>query len=243
MFRCASIRPGGSVILAAHQPQYLPWLGYFEKIDRADRFVLLDTVQFKKNEWQNRNRIRTADGWAWLTVPVHYRFPMRIDEVRIDDATPWRRKQIASVRQAYARAPHKAPLFDGLETLLAKPVRGLADLNAKSVFLLAGLLGIRTPMVPASLLPPMPEQADERLIALCRHFGCSTYLAGAGGRDYMNLDAWRAAGIAVEFQDFRHPLYRQCHPGFEANLSALDVLFNEGPGAARLWRVPARLAA
>jgi hypothetical protein len=89
----------------------------------------------------------------------------------------------------------------------------------------------------------MPEQADERLIALCRHFGCSTYLAGAGGRDYMNLDAWRAAGIAVEFQDFRHPLYRQCHPGFEANLSALDVLFNEGPGAARLWRVPVRLAA
>jgi hypothetical protein len=243
MLPCGSIRPGGSVILAAHQPQYLPWLGYFEKIDRADRFVLLDTVQFKKNEWQNRNRVRTADGWAWLTVPVHHRFPMRIDEVDIDDSTPWRRKQIETVRQAYARAPHLAHLLDGIETLLAKPLRGLAELNAQSVFLLAGLLGIGTPVVPASLLPPMPEGADERLIALCRHFGCATYLAGAGGRDYMDLRTWKAAGIAVEFQEFRHPLYRQCHPGFEPNLSAIDVLFNEGPGAARLWRESGRRAA
>ena len=73
--------------LAAHQPQYLPWLGYFHKMDGADLFVLLDTVQYKKNEWQNRNRIRTATGWQWLTVPVHHRFPMRLDEVRLDDSS------------------------------------------------------------------------------------------------------------------------------------------------------------
>jgi hypothetical protein len=234
MLRCGSIRPGGSVILAAHQPQYLPWLGYFDKIRRADRFVLLDTVQFKKNEWQNRNRIRTAAGWAWLTVPVHYRFPMRIDEVPIDESTPWRRRQVTTLRQAYARAPHGAAVLSPLEELLAQPLRRLAELNAKSVFLIARLLGLKTPVVPASLLPPMPEGADARLIALCRHFGCTTYLAGAGGRDYMDLGTWRAAGIAVEFQEFRHPVYGQCHPGFEPNLSAIDLLCNAGPGGALL---------
>lgn len=231
------------MILAAHQPQYLPWLGYFDKIARADRFVLLDTVQFKKNEWQNRNRIRTADGWAWLTVPVHHRFPMRIDEVPIDDSTPWRRKQIATLRQAYAKAPHRDAILSSLDDLLARPVRRLAELNAKSVFLLARLMGLRTPVVPASLLPPMPEGPDERLIALCRHFGCDIYLAGAGGRDYMNLATWRAAGIMVEFQNFRHPVYRQCHPGFEPNLSAIDLLCNEGPGSARRSSEPVRRAA
>jgi hypothetical protein len=243
MLRCGSIRPGGSVILAAHQPQYLPWLGYFDKIRRSDRFVLLDTVQFKKNEWQNRNRIRTGAGWAWLTVPVHYRFPMRIDEVPIDESTPWRRRQVTTLRQAYARAPHGAAILAPLEDLLAQPLRRLAELNARSVFLIARLLGLRTPVVPASLLPPMPEGADERLIALCRHFGCTTYLAGAGGRDYMDLDTWRAAGIAVEFQEFRHPVYRQCHPGFEPNLSAIDLLCNAGPGAALPKADSGRLAA
>ena len=73
------------MIVAIHQPQYLPWIGYFEKMDRTDAFVLLDTVQFKKNEWQNRNRIKTPEGWQWLTVPVLHKFPQRIDEVRIYD--------------------------------------------------------------------------------------------------------------------------------------------------------------
>jgi hypothetical protein len=80
------------IIVAIHQPQYLPWLGYFDKIDKADKFVFLDTVQFKKNEWQNRNKIRTVHGCQWLTVPTLYRFPERICEVKINNSVRWQHK-------------------------------------------------------------------------------------------------------------------------------------------------------
>jgi hypothetical protein len=230
--------------LAAHQPQYLPWLGYFDKIARVDRFVLLDTVQYKKNEWQNRNRIRGAAGWHWLTVPVHYRFPMSIREVRVDDAAGWRRKHREALRQAYARAPHRNSVLTALDALLDRPIGDLATLNIQTVRLLGTMLGVTTPITVASTLAGIPDGPDARLIALCRHFGCDTYLAGAGGRDYMNLDAWKRAGIAVEFQEYRHPIYPQSQPGFEPNLSAVDALMHLGPGThvgpgtrpADLWR-------
>lgn len=218
--------------LAAHQPQYLPWLGYFDKMDRVDRFVLLDVVQYKKNEWQNRNRIRTRDGWQWLTVPVHYRFPMSIREVRLDDqGTTWRRKHREALRTHYGRSPHRCAALPGLEAILEETHASLAHLSARTVRFLAELLGVRTPIVLASEVPGLPEGADQRLIALCRHFGCSEYLAGAGGAAYMSIEAWRAAGIAVEFQDFRHPVYPQSYPGFEPHLSALDLVCNCGPGS------------
>ena len=229
--------------LAAHQPQYLPWLGYFDKIDRVDRFILLDTVQYKKNEWQNRNRIRTAAGWQWLTVPVHHRFPMAIRDVRIDETSAWRRKHREALRQHYARVPHRDRVLPLLEELLEGPFTDLAALNARAVAILAGLLGVRTPITPASGLDGLPSGADERLIALCRRFGCSVYLAGRGGRDYMDLGAWARAGLRVEFQEFRHPIYPQAHPGFEPNLSAVDLLLNCGPGAIARLRQAREVAA
>ena len=216
--------------LAAHQPQYLPWLGYFDKIARADRFVLLDTVQYKKNEWQNRNRIRGAAGWQWLTVPVRYRFPMTIREVRVDDTAGWRRKHKEALRQAYAKAPHRDRVVAAIEALLDRSIADLATLNGETVRLLGGMLGVTTPIALASTIAGIPAGPDERLIALCRTFHCDTYLAGAGGRDYMNLDAWRAAGITVEFQSYQHPIYPQSQRGFEPNLSAIDALMHLGPG-------------
>jgi WbqC-like protein family len=217
--------------LAAHQPQYLPWLGYFDKMDRVDLFVLLDDVQYKKNEWQNRNRIRTTDGWQWLTVPVHYRFPMTIAEVEIDEASAWRRKHREALRIQYARAAHRDEVFPRLSELLDHSTRSLAELNTRSIRVLAGLLGVRTPILLASTLDGLPQGADARLIALCHRFGCATYLAGAGGQSYMDLEAYRRAGIGVEVQSFRHPVYRQAHAGFEPNLSCVDFLMNLGPGS------------
>ena len=228
--------------LAAHQPQYLPWLGFFDKMDRADHFVLLDTVQYKKNEWQNRNRIRIREGWQWLTVPVRYHHPMTIREVRIDATSPWRRKHIEALRTHYGRA-RQPRLYDGLEELLHQPIDDLATLNSRGVGLLAGLLGVRTPMTTASALDDLPEGADQRLIALCRRFGCATYIAGAGGQSYMDPAAWQEAGITVEFQDFHHPVYPQTHAGFEPNLSAVDLLFNHGAGAIGMLRAARREAA
>ena len=229
--------------LAAHQPQYLPWLGFFDKLDRADLFVLLDTVQFRKNEWQNRNRIRTATGWQWLTVPVRHRFPMTLSEVRIATGVPWRRKHREALRIQYARAEHAAEVLPELERLLDEQTDRLADLNTRTVSLLARLLGVRTPTVLASGIEGLPEGPDARLIALCHRFGASAYLAGSGGRNYMDHEAWRRAGIRVEEQAFRHPVYGQCHPGFEPNLSAVDLLMNRGPGSIRLAREAREAAA
>jgi hypothetical protein len=216
--------------LAAHQPQYLPWLGYFDKIARVDLFVLLDTVQYKKNEWQNRNRIRTERGWQWLTVPVHYRFPMTLRQVTVDETAPWRRKHREALRTHYGRAPHRDAVLPAIETLLERAYPSLADLNTQTVRVLAGLLGLRTPIVLASTLAGLPDGADDRLIALCHRYGCSRYLAGAGGQAYMDLEAWRRAGVGVDFQEFSVPAHSQVYPGWEPNLSAIDWLMNRGTG-------------
>ena len=94
------------MIVSVHQPQYLPWLGYFDKIDKADAFVLLDNVQFKKNEWQNRNKIKAAAGGQWLTVPVMYRFPQLINEVEINNRERWQHKQQQALISNYKKAPY-----------------------------------------------------------------------------------------------------------------------------------------
>jgi hypothetical protein len=224
------------MIVAVHQPQYLPWLGFFDKMDRADIFVLLDTVQYKKNEWQNRNRIKTAAGPQWLTVPVTYRFPQRIDEVGVNNRERWQHQH----RQTLVSNYRKAPFWDGLapflEEVLTPTWERLAPLNVFVIRRLAEILGIATPMHLASELGPLPENPDERLIAIAKHFGADTYLAGAGGLDYMDLDRYARSGVNVLFQDYRHPVYAQRFGAFEPNLSILDLLFNHGPESLNILR-------
>jgi hypothetical protein len=217
------------MILAAHQPQYLPWLGYLDKIDRADVFVLLDRVQFKKNEWQNRNRVKQAGGWHWLTVPVRHRFPQRIDEVAIADPR-WRRKHRRSLEVAYGQTAYFATEFATLDDVYGKDWNDLLSINVKTVRLIAQRFGIETPILLGSEFENLSEHhADERLISLCRLLEADTYLAGAGGRDYMDLSRWRRADIRVVFQDFHHPVYPQLHGPFMPGLSAVDLLFHCGP--------------
>lgn len=217
-------------ILAAHQPQFAPWLGFFNKMDRADVFVLLDNVQFKKNEWQNRNRIKGPGGPQWLTVPVSFRHGERIDEVAICDRQNWRRRHLVTLRSCYGRAPFFKPVFTLYDELSQTPTRGrLVDLNLALLESLRSSLGIATSVVLASeIAAPLPER-DGRLIALCKELGADTYLAGPGGRDYMELERYRAAGIRVVFQEFQHPVYPQRFGEFESSLSVLDLLFNCGP--------------
>jgi len=224
------------MIVAVHQPQYLPWLGFFDKMDRADIFVLLDTVQYKKNEWQNRNRIKTAAGPQWLTVPVTYHFPQRIDEVGVNNRERWQHRQRQALLTNYRQAPcwdFVAPL---IEELLTPAWERLSPLNVFSVTRLAKLLGITTPLFLASELPPFPEGPDRRLIAIAKHFGADTYLAGSGGRDYMSLDLYRQNGINVAFQEYRHPVYEQRFGPFVPFLSVLDLLFNHGRRSLTILR-------
>ena len=224
------------MIVAVHQPQYLPWLGYFDKIDRAHLFVLLDIVQFKKNEWQNRNRIKTAQGWQWLTVPVAYRFLQRINQVKINLQSNWARKHLLTLKNNYSKAPYFADYFSAFENILTQNWQWIATLNIRLVRELTELLGIPTPLRLASEMGDFPEDPDERLIAICKHLGAETYLAGIGGKNYMELRRFEKAGIEVVFQEFKHPVYPQLYGDFLPNLSVIDLLFNCGEQSLKIIR-------
>ena len=224
------------MIVSVHQPQYLPWLGYFDKISRADVFVLLDNVQFKKNEWQNRNRIKTAQGTQWLTVPVRYRFPQLMNTVEINDIERWQHRQRQALLSNYRRAPFWATLEGFFEEIFSGDWRTISELNVFVVTRLAQILGIETPLHMASNLPSFPEHPDQRLAAITRYFGADTYLAGAGGHDYMDLKTYEEAGVRVIFQEYRHPTYTQRFGDFEPYLSVIDLILNHGPDSLNILR-------
>lgn len=224
------------MILSIHQPQYLPWLGYFDKMDRADVFVLLDNVQFKKNEWQNRNRIKTAQGWQWLTVPVLYQYPQWISDVEINNRDKWRHRQRQAVLSNYRKAPFWETLDGFFEEIFSSDWTYISALNIFVVRRLAELLGITTPLFVASEIGIFPEEPDERLIAITKHFGADTYLAGSGGRGYMDLEKYEQSGIRVLFQEFHHPEYRQLFGAFEPFLSVVDLIFNHGRESLQIIR-------
>jgi hypothetical protein len=224
------------MIVAVHQPQYLPWLGYFDKMDKADVFILLDTVQFKKNEWQNRNKIKTAQGWQWLTVPVTYRYPQLINEVEVNNRDKWRHRQRQAIVTNYRKAPHWEILESFFEEIFESTWQYISELNIHVVRRLVDILGITTPLRVASELGEFPEDPDARLIALAKHVGADTYLAGAGGKGYMNLDAYSAGGIDVIFQEYNHPRYSQLFGEFEPFMSVVDLIFNHGEESLEILR-------
>ncbi len=224
------------MIVAIHQPQYLPWLGYFDKMLKADAFCYLDTVQYKKNEWQNRNRIRTAQGRQWLTVPVHYRFPARIDAVAIDNSTHWRHKHLQALRTHYRRAPYFEPTIAVFEEVYGRVWENLALLNLELIGRLREILGLaQKPALCASSLT-CAEEPTERLIDICRALGGDTYLAGAGAAHYMDSARFEQRGLRVITQAFEHPVYPQVYKGFEPNLAIVDLIFNCGPHSADILR-------
>ncbi len=219
------------MIVAVHQPQYMAWGGYFHKMDAADAFVFLDTVQYKKNEYQNRNLIKGPRGPQWLSVPVLYRFGQRIGEVRINDTVPWARKHLAALVSYYGRAPFFNRYFGDFEKLLAGAYAGISELNIAASKLIARLLGIKTALSVASELPPVDEQRDRRLVEIVTLLGGDTYLSGAGGAGYIDENVFKEGGVRLTFQEFHAPVYPQLFGAFAPNLSAIDLIFNVGPNA------------
>jgi hypothetical protein len=216
-------------LVAIHQPQYLPWLGYFDKLDRCDVFCLLDTVQYKKNEFQNRNRIKTADGWQWLTVPVTYRFPQRIEEVGVNQTADWQRKHLQALKTNYSKAPFFENYYASFEEFYQKSYEMIVDVNVASIELLMELLGLERKLVLASSLKVETEDPTLRLVEICKILGGDFYLSGRDGANYMDIDMFAGHQIDILFQDFKHPQYPQCYGPFEPNMSVVDLLFNCGP--------------
>ena len=228
------------MIVAAHQPQYLPWLGFFDKLEQADAFVLLDNVQFKKNEWQNRNRIKGASGPQWITVPIRHKFPQTIAEVEVRESEPWRRKHLRALESNYRKAPHFDDTMPIFAEVLDRPWDDLAALSIELIERINTALGIATPI---SLGSDHDWRADPtlRLVDLCVELGADTYLSGAGG-DYLDEGAFAEAGITLRYQAYEHPTYPQLYGDFEPFMSVVDLLMNCGNGSLQIiesGRLPA----
>jgi hypothetical protein len=227
------------VILSAHQPAYLPWLGYLDKIARADVFVYLDTVQFEKNSFINRNRIKTAQGVQWLTIPVKTRghLSATLRDTQIETGQDWRTKHLKAIAMNYRRAAHFPACFRQLESLLSDSQTNLAELCWAQLRFWLELFAIETHVVRASELDVLGTKSD-LVLALCRHFGADHYLSGALGRDYLVVEDFRAAGVEVEFQQFAPPVYPQLWGDFVPALSVVDYWMNCGANAEVIGGVP-----
>jgi hypothetical protein len=220
------------VKIAIAQPTYLPWLGYFDLLDQVDKFVLLDTVQFEKQSWQQRNRIKSPTGLLWLTVPVVFRgrLGQRIVDVEIREADFWR-DHLRAVQLNYRRAPFFAEYFPSLSELLPSAAAGLrlAELNIGLLRWLAQELGIKTPIVRSAELA-VDGKRTHLLAEICSLLGATTYISPLGSADYLlhELPILTSRGVDVVFQHYDHPSYRQLFPPFQAHASAVDLLLNEG---------------
>nr|WP_176426202.1 WbqC family protein [Chromobacterium sp. ASV5] len=220
-------------VLSAHQPAYLPWLGYFEKIARSDWFVFLDTVQFERNSFINRNRIKGAGGTQWLTIPVLQKGHLQstLLATQIDDSQPWRDKHLRAIAQNYARAPDFRAKFARLEPLYRLETSNLADFCWAQLQFWLAELQIDTRLARSSQLPAMGRKSD-LVLDLCRHFDADHYFSGALGRSYLREQDFAAAGIAIDYQSFAPVPYPQLHGEFEPGLAVLDWWMNcAGSGA------------
>ncbi len=222
---------GSAVRIAIHQPNFLPWLGYFYKVARADLFVLLDDVQFTKEGFIHRNWVKTCDGKRWFGVPVYTKGALHqeIRQVRICRDEPWQRKLVGTLMQHYSKASYYAEHAGALREIVGRDYALLVDLNIKLLEYVCGVLGISTPMVRASELRGVAGTSTARLISICQSVGATEYLSGSGGKKYQDEEAFRAAGIELIYRDFVHPAYPQLLGPFESKLSVIDLLFNAGP--------------
>jgi hypothetical protein len=221
--------------LVVLQPGYLPWLGYFDLLKKADIFVHYDDVQFDKHGWRNRNRVKGPKGAAWLTVPVLHsgRAGQSILDVQIDNHQSWRRKHLSTIGQLYARAPFREVVLPQLQEILERPWGRLVDLDLAIIDWLAAELDIETPRYRSSELGIGGER-NERLLNLCRHFGATRYLSGNAAQEYFDVALFAAAHIEVTWHDYVHPTYAQLHGTFVPYLSVLDLLLNTGSEARRI---------
>jgi len=223
--------------VAIHQPNFLPWLGYFDKIIRSDVFVLLDDVQQQKSggSWTNRVRMIVGGQPGWVTVPI--RRPAQrtqaIRDVEIDTTREWRKKMARTIEQSYAGAPAFADVWPLVSELLHTDERFLASYNRRNLHALSDVLGITSERIVASSSLGVAGRGTSLLVELTRAVGGDTYLSGDGADGYLDPAAFSAADIALEYQRFEHPTYPQHIGGWHPGLSLVDALFNVGIAGAR----------
>ncbi len=228
--------------VSIHQPQYLPWLPYFLKIEQSDVFIILDTVDFQKNGLQNRNQIKTVQGAHWLTVPVRQQLGQKIIDVKIDNSTSWRRKHWQTIQQYYKKAEAFKDYKNDLEALYLCEWIGLCELNIEIIVMMMRWMNIRTPILRSSQMKAAGTASD-LVLNLCLEVGATRYLSGSAGENYLQPERFQNAGVEICYQASVLPeTYPQLssQAGFINHLSALDILLN----CAVAWRnyIPAEIA-
>ncbi|MGI9594551.1 MAG: WbqC family protein [Acidimicrobiales bacterium] len=229
----------GSRRVVMTQSNYIPWRGFFDMIDRADVVVLYDDAQYTRRDWRNRNKIKTATGPKWLTIPVKVkgRYEQRIYDTEVADR--WTTSHWSSIEQAY----REAPCFAGERDFVADLYRQAAEFDHLSqvnrFFLesLCGRLTIDTPFLDSSSFE-LSGTSTEKLLNVCVELGATSYLSGPAAKDYLDVEAFSARGIEVEWMSFDYPDYPQLHGEFIGPVSVIDLLLHTGSAALDHIRPP-----
>jgi len=222
------------------QPSYIPWRGAFHIVQKCDVFVFYDDVQYDKHGWRNRNRVKTAQGTRWLTIPVLHKGNVAqhtpVNQIRVNPDDDWERRHWQTLRQSYARAPFFERTAALVEPFYSRKVDLLADFTIDLTVALAGQLGLGDRrFLRASSLGVAGEKTD-RLLAILAKVGATHYVSGPSARAYLDEAAFAAAGIGLEYMSYDYPAYQQLHGAFDPQVSILDLLFMQGPQApAFIW--------
>ena len=220
-------------IVSIHQPTYLPWLGFFNKIISSEKFVFLDDVQYEKNGYQNRNKIRTHEGDIWLTVPVKTKSTTLLKNVEIDYSFDWIKKHTKSIELNYSKTRFFNNYWEELKKIYNKKHRNLITLNIDIINFLINKLNIKTEIIFSSNLK-IYEKGSDRILKICKELNADTYISGIGGKAYLNVDDFIKNKINLNFQNFNHPIYHQIFEPFHSNMAVIDLLFNEGDNAEKI---------
>ena len=218
-------------ICAIHQPNFFPWLGYFDKIKNADVFVFLDRVQYPKSSksmgsWCNRVKLNVGGKDEWVSCPVKREQGVQIiDNVLIKDELPWRKNLLEILDANYKTAPNFKETYSLLEKLLQFKTNNLADFNVQAIQYLSEYLGLKTKFVRQSSLPPMQETSNEMLIKICQHLNAETYMCGNGADGYQDDKMFKDSGITLSYQNFQVKCYGNSET-FIPGLSVIDWLMN-----------------
>jgi len=212
------------------QPGYLPWLGFFEQMHKSDVFVIYDDVQYDKDGWRNRNRIKTPKGAQWLTVPVHVKFEDKlfIKDIKIDNSVNWMKRHLFSIKQNYAKSLWYEKYINIFEEAYSKKWNYLIDVDMFFINKIKDCLGIKDKKLTMSSSLNIKGDRLDRIMAICKTFKIDTFYEGSAGKNYIDEDYFNKNGIKVEYQDYKHPKYNQLYGEFVSYLSTIDLLFNHG---------------
>ena len=228
------------MILTAHQPLFLPYLGHFAKIADSDIFVYLDTVSYSKWGWNSRNKIRTSEGWLWLVVPIltHGHHNQKLNEIKIDNSQKWKKKHIKAIEMAYAKAEFFELHIKFFRDAYKKEWTYLSDLNEYFLKFFIKELGINVEFVKASSLPfTLNGEKSDLVLDLCKKMNTDVFIFGETGKTYAKIDDFESSNIKLVFQEYKHPKYSQVHGEFISHMSIIDLLFNHGPKSLEILKI------